>query len=141
MTTKYYAATVKMGHVGQGKFIIKTIAIKAESRKEAAYKARWTPRVKHHNKHAVIDVKEIDLEAYLLLNLETSLDPYFHCENIQDQREMCGDIKDEIQELYSEIDYEKRREKRKERILFQQKKNKCFYRGEKYFERTYSAAC
>jgi len=140
MTTNYYAATVKMGHVGQGKCIIKTIPVKAESGKEAAYIARWTPRVKHHDKYAVIDVKEIDLEAYLMLSFETGLDPYFQCKNIQQQRVMCEDIEDEVQYMHEDVDYEKRRAKRQERIAFKQKKNRVLYEGEKYYARNCSVS-
>ena len=64
MTKKYFAVTVKFGHVGQHKCIIKTVLIEAESGKDAAYQARWMPRVKHHDKHAIISVKEIDLERW-----------------------------------------------------------------------------
>ena len=127
MTQKYFAVTVKFGHVGQHKCIIKTVPVKAESGKEAAFQARWMPRVKHHDKHAIINVKEIDLEAYLILMIEKSLDPYFQCKNIQEQRNECDGIEDEIQYMQEDdVDYEERAQRRRERINFQRKKYKTF---------------
>lgn len=127
MTQKYFAVTVKFGHVGQHKCIIKTVPIKAGSGKEAAFQARWMPRVKHHDKHAIINVKEIDLEAYLILLVEKSFDPYFQCKNIQEQRNECDGIEDEVQYMKDdEIDYEERAQRRRERINFQKKKYKAF---------------
>ena len=127
MTQKYFAVTVKFGHVGQHKCIIKTVPVKADSGKEAAFQARWMPRVKHHDKHAIINVKEIDLEAYLILMIEKSLDPYFQCKNIQEQRNECDGIEDEIQYMKEDdVDYEERAQRRRERINFQRKKYKTF---------------
>lgn len=127
MTQQYFAVTVKFGHVGQHKCIIKTVPIKAESGKEAAFQARWMPRVKHHDKHAIINVKEIDLEAYLILLIEKAFDPYFQCKNIQEQRNECEGIEDEVQYMEEdEIDYEERAQRRRERINFQKKKYKAF---------------
>lgn len=127
MTKKYFAVTVKFGHVGQHKCIIKTVPIEAESGKEAALLARWMPRAKHHDKYAIIDVKEIDLNAYLILLVEKSLDSYFQCGNIQEQRMECEGIEDEVQYMKEdEIDYEERAQRRRERINFQKKKYKAF---------------
>lgn len=125
MTQKYFAVTVKFGHVGQHKCIIKTVPIKAESGKEAALRARWMPRAKHHDKHAIINVKEIDLEAYLVLLTEKSLEPYFQCKNIQEQRNECKGIEEKVQYMNeNEIDYENREKTRKSKVNFKNKKNK-----------------
>ena len=45
-------------------YIIKTFAICAENGREAASRARWMPRVKHHAKDAILSVKEIDEFEY-----------------------------------------------------------------------------
>ena len=141
MTKKYFAVTVKFGHVGQHKCIIKTVPLIAESGKEAAYQARWMPRVKHHAKHAIIDVKEIDLEAYFILMLEKSLDPYFHCNNIQEQRNECEGIEDEVQYMEEdEIDYESREKARKSKVNFKAKKNKSLRKEHIYMMRNYDLA-
>ena len=141
MTKKYFAVTVKFGHVGQHKCIIKTVPLTAESGKEAAYLARWMPRVKHHDKHAIIDVKEIDLEAYFILMIEKSLDPYFQCKNIQEQRNECEGIEDEVQYMEEdEIDYESREKARKSKVNFKAKKNKSHRKEHIYMMRNYDLA-
>ena len=141
MTKKYFAVTVKFGHVGQHKCIIKTVPLTAESGKEAAYQARWMPRVKHHDKHAIIDVKEIDLETYFILMIEKSLDPYFQCKNIQEQRNECEGIEDEVQYMEEdEIDYESREKARKSKVNFKAKKNKSLRKEHIYMMRNYDLA-
>ena len=141
MTKKYFAVTVKFGHVGQHKCIIKTVPLTAESGKEAAYLARWMPRVKHHDKHAIIDVKEIDLEAYFILMIEKSLDPYFQCKNIQEQRIECEGIEDKVQYMEEdEIDYESREKARKSKVNFKAKKNKSLRKEHIYMMRNYDLA-
>ena len=140
MTKKYFAVTVKFGHVGQHKFIIKTIPVKAESGREAAYQARWMPRVKHHDKYAIINVKEIDLEAYLILTIEKSADPYFQCKNIQQQRMECDDTEADVQYIDNGIDYEKRKAARKDKVDFQKRKNKAIIRDCFFMMRNYEVA-
>lgn len=138
MTKKYFAVTVKFGHVGKGKCIIKTVPIKADSGKDAAYQARWMPRAKHHNKHAIISVKKIDLEAYLLLMNDKSFDPYFQCKNIQEQRSVCEGIEDDVQYMEpDEIDYELREKTRKNKVNFKNKKNKLIKNDYQYMMRNY----
>ena len=141
MTKKYFAVTVKFGHVGQHKCIIKTVPVTAESGKEAAFIARWMPRVKHHDKYAIINVKEIDLEAYLVLLIEKSFDPYFQCKSIQEQRNECVGIEDEIQYMEEdEIDYEKRDKVRKNKVNFKKKRNKRIRSEQLYMMRNYDLA-
>ena len=138
MTQKYFAVTVKFGHVGQHKCIIKTVPMIAESGKDAAYQARWMPRVKHHDKHAIVDVKEIEIEEYLILCIEKSLDPYFQCKSIQEQRSVCEQIEDEIQYMNEdEIDYEKREKVRKNKVIFKKKKNKSLKNEHIFMMRNY----
>ena len=141
MTKKYFAVTVKFGHVGQHKCIIKTVPVTAESGKEAAFIARWMPRVKHHDKYAIINVKEIDLETYLVLLIEKSFDPYFQCKSIQEQRKECVGIEDEIQYMEeNEIDYEKREKSRKNKVNFKNKRNKRIRSEQIYMMRNYDLA-
>ena len=138
MTKKYFAVTVKFGHVGQHKYIIKTVPIEAESGKDAAYQARWMPRVKHHDKHAIISVIEIDLEVYLLLMIDKSFDPYFQCKNIQEQRNVCEGIEEDVQYMETdEIDYELREKTRKNKVNFKNKKNKLIKNDYQYMMRNY----
>ena len=141
MTNKFYAVTVKFGHVGQHKFIIKTIPVVAESGKEAAFKARWTPRVKHHDKYAIISVKQIDLEAYVLLCIDKGFDPYFQCKNIQEQRQICEGIEEDVQYMeQDEIDYENRKKDRKNKVNFKKMKNKAIRHEQMFMMRNYDLA-
>jgi len=89
---KYYKATVKAGHVGKNNYIEVTLFICAETKKSAAEQARWTPRVKHHDKGAIIDVVEITHDEYKKGKVENSMNPYFKVMNIQEQRALCGQM-------------------------------------------------
>ena len=81
----YYKVFVKMGHVGINYFYDAALYIAARSKREAAYIARNTSRVKHHHSDAVRDVIEISIDEYNA-GLETiKSEPYFQCHNIQEQ--------------------------------------------------------
>lgn len=84
---KLYKVTAKCGHVGRNFFVIKDFPIKASNGKEAAKIARNIPRVKHHHKDAILNVNEISVEEYERLIVENNNDPYFHCVNVQEQRQ------------------------------------------------------
>lgn len=95
---KYYKVKVKCGHVGRNKFIEKCLYIKAENGKQAARKARLTSRVKHHQKNAIISVKEINLNEYsygIRINFQ---DPYFQAHSKQEQNYLNAVKEEEIQE-------------------------------------------
>lgn len=85
-----YEVCAKFGHVGRHYYIEKTVAIRANSAKEAAALVREMPRVKHHHKDAIRYVNKIDEERYLSILKERAEDPYMHCSNVQDQRRRCS---------------------------------------------------
>lgn len=64
MNEKYYLVETMCGHVGNGAYIPVTFPIRAEDGKSAAKIAREIPRVKHHNKYAILDVKKVDFEEF-----------------------------------------------------------------------------
>ncbi len=111
MTKNYYAVTAKCGHVGRGKYVIKTFAVKAEDGKEAAKQGRMIPRVKHDNKHCILDVKKITEEQFILLIEENNKDQYFKCSNVQEQRKKCPEIYDEVFYLYGKKELKDRKDK------------------------------
>jgi hypothetical protein len=122
---KYYAVKTMCGHVGNGKYLEVTFPIKAYSSKEAAEIARWRPRVKHHNKHAILDIKLISYDEYITLIDEQNNDPFIHCSNKQEQKMYCCDLKSNIK-TYIDNDTYIDNSKHKEKALFIQKKNKAY---------------
>ena len=93
---KYFKVTAKLGHVGKNNYYKGKLYIKAESRKEAAKKARYCPRVKHDHKDAILNVEEITVQEFVE-GAERNKDiKYFSCYNIQQQRECFCEIEDAV---------------------------------------------
>lgn len=92
---KYFKVTCKCGHVGRFNYIPISFAVIAENGKEASSKARQIPRVKHHQKKAILSCNEISYEEYRNLIEQNSENKYLKCRNIQQQRKEC-DLKDKI---------------------------------------------
>ena len=74
---KHYKVKTKCGHVGNRKFIIEWFAIKADSKSDAAKKAKTLPRVKKQLKNCIDEVVEINKEEYMELIEQNNKDPYF----------------------------------------------------------------
>ena len=111
---KYYRVEAKCGHVGRNNYIIKSFYIHAENGKEAAFKTRRMPRVKHHHKYAIVSVNEIEYSEYLDGLNEIGTDSYFLARNSSEQRTTCiftdGEIVREKQdELFAKPTHAKRR--------------------------------
>ena len=84
---KYYAVECKCGHTGSRQFYIPVkFPIVAANGREAAQKARWIPRCKHHHKDCVLSVEEIAFEEYQFLVIANQNDPYLRCSSIQEQQ-------------------------------------------------------
>ena len=105
----YWKIEAKVGHVGgRKKYKIQTFYIAATSGKEAAYKARFAPRVKHNDKKAILSVTKISYEDFVIGNIEYKNDAFVQARNIQEQRRYCFDL-----EIFDEENYleERRYEK------------------------------
>lgn len=89
---RLYVVKAKFGHVGRNRFVLKEIPIKANDGKEAALKARNTPRVKHNWKDAIVNVREVTYSEYLNFLFQHEQDLFFKCKNVQQQRVLCKDI-------------------------------------------------
>ena len=89
-----YAVEAKCGHVGKSHYIAIVFPIIASDGKEAASIVRWTGRVKHDHKDAILSVKKIDITQYLELKLKNQNDGYLHCHNRQEQNLL--DLKDRL---------------------------------------------
>ena len=126
MEKRYYEVTAKFGHVGRNNYTIKKVPVIANNGKDAAYKTRWMGRVKHHDKHAIINVKEITVEEYFTLKEVCEKDPYFICSSVQEQKEKCIDIEKSIlrEETIELFDSEIDSKKRAERVKYKRHKNK-----------------
>lgn len=109
---KYFIVTAKCGHVGRNKYIEKNLTIIASSGKEAAKIGRNYPRVKHHWKDAIVDVVEVNEEEYWKFRVENYYDPYFSVRTIQEQKQYCCELYNEVKEVerkeYSKDDRRKR---------------------------------
>lgn len=106
---KYFKVKAKCGHVGKNHYILKSLYIKAENAKEAAKIARTTPRVKHHHRDAIREVKKISLEEYSLGIRANAIDPYFNVHNSTEQRKSNAVKAVEIMDEPIEIQYKKKR--------------------------------
>ena len=84
-----YEVCAKCGHVGRNYYVDKIFAVRASNGREAARIVRNFPRVKHHHKDAIRYVVQIDEARFFEIHRINDEDPYFHCHNIQEQRQMC----------------------------------------------------
>jgi hypothetical protein len=119
---KKYIVSTKCGHVGNNKYIVIDFAVSAKSAKEAARIARSIPRVKHHWKNAIEEVREVTPEEYYnQININKE-DGYLKSQNIQDQRRECEDIIERVHDRYEDMSETDKWKKRHERIKYQMKK-------------------
>jgi len=129
---KYFKVVMKCGHVGKKRYVPITFAVKAINGKDAAEKARLFPRVKHSQKYAVLDCERITYEEYVNIYKMNGQDEYLKCKNIQQQNliDMSDRILDDPYyfEKLNKIRHIKTVDdilKRKERIEYRRKKEKC----------------
>ena len=132
----YYAVTAQFGHVGRGKYLPKKVAIIAENGEEAAEKVRWMPRVKHHRKYAIMEVKKISREEYLELKKQNENDPYFKATSDKEQKKLCPEIRKQAIKYSTNCSKHKKTD-RAEKIKFKMKKNKLVYNDAIYCMRNY----
>ena len=98
----YFEVKAKCGHVRRTNYIVKKFYIKAEDGEAAAKKVRNKPRVKHHKKDAIIEVRKICKEEYLLGLKNNKDDMYFKVHSKQEQI-ICGAV-NECEIFKEEID-------------------------------------
>lgn len=110
----YYKVTAKCGHVRLGHYIIKDFFVKAQNGKEAAYKVRWFPRVKHDWKDAIITVDIISEEEFIQGCKLHNQDLYFYVTNSSEQK-LYGAIDDA--EIF-DYDEPERKKKDKDRMFY-----------------------
>ena len=122
---KYYIVKTKCGHVGRNNWVEIDLPIMADNGKEAALKARLTPRVKHHRKDAIISVKSVSKVEYCECLKVYREDPYTKCKNNQDQRMIDGferriQTTDEVERDYTNKKKSARFKLRKHQIMIKE---------------------
>ncbi len=93
---KYFIVTAKCGHVGKDKYILIDFPVIAEDGREAAKIARNIPRVKHHHKDAIRNVKEVSYENFVLLCKFNKNDDYLNCSSNQEQLMIYDEIESRL---------------------------------------------
>ena len=89
----FFEVQAKCGPVGRNNYIVKNFYIRTDSAKRAAKIIRQAPRVKHHQKDAIVKVREIEREEYVQGVIRMQEDPYFNVNNSSDQKRLLiGDI-------------------------------------------------
>ena len=94
----YYLVSCKCGHVGRDKYIPIDFAVIAENGEEAAYIARYIPRVKHDHKDAILDCRRVDYESYVKQVAINNVDPYLLCKSKHEQKAIMSQIKSRLVE-------------------------------------------
>ena len=135
---EHYAVTAQFGHVGRGRYIPKTIPVYAENGREAAERVRWMPRVKHHRKDAIIDVRKISEEEYLELKEINKSDPYFTAGSRQEQEKLCFNIDESV--ISYEEPHKVSKKDREDTVKYKMRKNKIINTEALYSMRNYEAA-
>ena len=113
MDLKYYLVFVKCGHVRKSQYVVKCFPICAPNGKIAARIARLKSRVKHHDKYAIKEVREVSKDEYYE-QVKIFADDNFHkIHSVQEQRALCPDIyleahKEEESETYKRTNIRRR---------------------------------
>lgn len=89
----YYLVLCKGGHVGKSYYVPICLPIIANDGREAAFIARYKPRVKHNHPDAILDVKRVNEDEYLIQKDLNNHDPYFLCNSRHEQNEIFHLIK------------------------------------------------
>lgn len=119
---KYFEVEAKCGHVGKTNCIWIRFAVVAESRKDAAKRARMFRRVKHDHPNAIGYVKEIDFESFMVLKAENDADPYLHCKSKREQNQIEG-FSERIEP--DEFNIAKRQKKNTRNAEYKLRKSRC----------------
>ena len=117
-----FIVSTKCGHVGRNKYILIDFAVTAKSAKDAAKVARNIPRVKHHWKNAIENVKEVSYEKYYKQLIINSKDNYLKAKCIQDQHIMCINLEERVINCSDDVNPNELTKNRHERIRYQMKK-------------------
>lgn len=107
---RYFLVTAKCGHVGKDYYYKGNFYIKAENGRIAAQIVRDAPRVKHNHKDAILSVRKIEHQEFLIGKQEESKKPYYTCFSKQEQNKYWDEIKKDV---YKDFHQEERYSKNK----------------------------
>ena len=93
---RYFEVCAKCGHVGRHKYYRGLVYLSAADGREAARVARAFPRVKQDHKDAILSVREISLEEFRCGRAQMRSDPFWLCENVQEQRLRCAGLEEHV---------------------------------------------
>ena len=126
----YYLVSCKCGHVGRDKYIPINFAVIAENGEEAAYIARYIPRVKHDHKDAILDVRCITLEEFLEIKEINDNDPYLKCHSRQEQNLIVNLAERMVADLHN-VKQAFDKQTRKDRVAYKLRKFKILEESSK----------
>jgi len=95
---KFFKVTAKCGHVKKNQYIPITFAISAYNGEEVAKIARWIPRVKHHDKSAIIECVEIGYDQFVEIKKLNNKNVYLKCSSKQEQKRLLPNIDEYIEQ-------------------------------------------
>ena len=126
---RFFEVLTMFGHVGNGNYIELSLFICAANKKEASIVARWCPRVKHHNKNVIKDIKEINELEFWIGKITNSLNAYFDCKCKRDQLIKCPNILDDVIRI-EKIEYQAPTHYRKKAANLEKEKEFRLFRNE-----------
>lgn len=115
MNENYYLVEVMCGHVGAFAYIPVVFPILAEDGREAAKKARSIPRVKHHNKYAILNVKKVSYDEYILQQEVNNSDAYLNWRETGCTDEYTDTVSERIRYMHENPFVAKRKKERSKR--------------------------
>ena len=104
MNENYYLVETMCGHVGNRAYIPVTFPVIAENARSAAKLAREIPRVKHHNKYAILGVKKVEHNEYVKQQQSNKEDRYLNWKKC-DQEEYLNEVMNRTMHMDEERDH------------------------------------
>lgn len=101
--------TAKCGHVGKAFYYEGHFYIIADNASVAAKYVRDCPRVKHDHHDAILHVKKIEYQDFIVGKLEEQKKPYYFCESKQQQSMYWDEISKFIFEDSHQDELQKKR--------------------------------
>ena len=89
---RYFEVVAKCGHVGKQFYYEGHFFVESGNASCAAKKVRDMPRVKHDHDDAILSVREVSYNIYVIGVHEMKTNAYFNCTNSSEQRLFWSEI-------------------------------------------------